>query len=45
MTRLKLIELLSDEGQLVIYETVKDDEKIVLLLVDKKYEMKFENLS
>jgi len=43
MTRLKLFGLVSNESQLVVYETVKDDEKIVLLFVDEKYEMKFEN--
>ncbi len=43
MTRLTLIGLVPNESQLIAYETVKDDEKIVLLLVDEKYEMKFEN--
>ncbi len=43
MTRLKLIGLVSNERQLVLYETTKDDERIVLLLVKKKYKMKFEN--
>ena len=43
--RLKSIFLRNDssESQLVIYETVKDDEKIMLLFVDEKYEKKFEN--
>jgi len=43
MIRLKLIGLVSNERQLVLYETTKDDERIVLLLVKKKYKMKFEN--
>jgi len=44
MIRLKLIGFVSNERQLVLYETTKDDERIVLLLVEKKYKMKFENL-
>ena len=44
MTRLKLIGLVSNESQLIVYETARDAEKIVLLLVVEKYEMKFENL-
>ena len=43
MTSLKLTGLMSNESQLIVYETVKDDEKIVLLLVDEKYEINFEN--
>ncbi len=35
---------MSNESQLIVYETAGDAEKIVLLLVDEKYEMKFENL-
>jgi hypothetical protein len=33
----------SNERQLVLYENTKDDKKIVPLLVEKKYYMKFEN--
>ena len=44
MARLKLIGLVSNESQLIVYETARDAEKIVLLLVVEKYEMKFENL-
>jgi hypothetical protein len=43
MTRARLIGLVSNESQLVVYKTAKDDEKTVLLLVDKKFEMKLEN--
>jgi hypothetical protein len=43
MTRLKLIGLVSNESQLIVRETVKDDGKIILPFVCKKYEMKFEN--
>jgi hypothetical protein len=43
MTRAKLIGLMSNESQLVVYKIAKDDEKTVLLLVDEKFEMKFEN--
>jgi hypothetical protein len=35
--------LVSNERQLVLYENIKDDKKIVPLLVEKKYYMKFEN--
>ena len=44
MARLKLIGLVSNESQLIVYETARDAEKIVLLLVGEKYEMTFENL-
>ena len=48
MTRLKLTGSVSNERQLVLYETIlyettKDDEKIVLLLVEKKIRMNIEN--
>ncbi len=43
MTRLKLIGLVSNERQLVLYEITEDDEIIALLLVEKKYKVKFEN--
>ncbi len=43
MTRQKLMGLVSNERQLVLYEITKDDKKIVPLLVEKKYYMKFEN--
>jgi hypothetical protein len=43
MTHAKLIGLVSNQSQLVVYKTAKDDEKTVLLLVDEKFEMKFEN--
>jgi hypothetical protein len=43
MTGQKLMGLVSNERQLVLYENAKDDKKIVPLLVEKKYYMKFEN--
>ncbi len=43
MTGQKLMGLVSNERQLVLYENTKDDKKIVPLLVEKKYYMKFEN--
>jgi hypothetical protein len=43
MTRLKLIGLLSNERQLVLHEITEDDEIIALLLVEKKYKVKFES--
>jgi hypothetical protein len=36
MIRLKLIGLVSNEIQLTVCETLKDDEKIMLLLIDEK---------
>ncbi len=38
-----MIGLVSNQSQLVVYKTAKDDEKNVLLLFDEKFEMKFEN--
>jgi hypothetical protein len=38
MTRAKLIGLVANESQLVVYKTDKDDEKTVLLLVEEKFE-------
>jgi hypothetical protein len=43
MTRLKLIGLVLNKRQLVLYKITKDDEIIVLLLLEKKYKMKFKN--
>jgi hypothetical protein len=39
MTRQKLIGLVSNGRQLVLYENTKDDKRIVPLLVEKKYYM------
>ena len=43
MTRLKLIGLVLNKRQLVLYKTTKHDERIVLFVVEKKYKMKFKN--
>ena len=43
MTRLKLIGLVLNKRQLVLYKITKHDEKIVLFVVDKKNKMKFKN--
>jgi hypothetical protein len=43
MTRLKLIGLVLNKRQLVLYKTTKDYERIVLLLVEKNNKMKFKN--
>jgi hypothetical protein len=43
MIRLRLIGLVSNERQLVLYETTKVGQRIVLLLVEKKNRIKFEN--
>jgi hypothetical protein len=43
MVRLKLVGLVLNKRQLVLYKTAKDHERIALLLVEKKYKMKSKN--
>jgi hypothetical protein len=43
MVRLKLVGLVLNKRQLVLYKTTKDHERIALLLVEKKYKMKSKN--
>ena len=43
MVRLKLVGMVLNKRQLVLYKTTKDHERIALRLVEKKYKMKFKN--
>ena len=43
MTRVKLIRLVLNKRQLVLYKITKHDERIVLFVVEKKNKMEFKN--